>query len=283
MSPEHDLETVRALIRRVAGDKAGTIFSAADLLVPDPEEECEIMWDRLARLCPEEFGDPDLDPDDSTALGLAFRYARHHRLAGAGRLVLTEEQQEGVDRARAILCEWSELETWHDFEHFVFDDECAELAATWRLRNSGLGVSFTFHPGLDQAALYCFPDLAPYLADDVWPNALAAIVLHEEAHLASAATAGGRGAPDEETDSVFELFGRLAEVVAYIAAVGDTPDRELVEVNAEDHGESELVELLARFPSDVELRAIVRAMAELAVAAARSSHEFAAAEKRIFG
>lgn len=284
MSPEQDLETIRALVRRVAGASSEAIIAAAAADWPDdPQEQCEALWDDLYRTHPEEFGSPGISPDESTALGFAFRYAQHHRLPGVGRLELDEEQQEAVDYARTPLREWSGLDTWHGFEHYVFDEECVELAATWRLRNSGTGVSFTFHPCLERTALYYLPRLEPLLADDADPCSIAGVLLHEEAHLASGSGAGTFGPDDGGPALVFELFGRLAFEFAWVALIEEPVDRAHVTAAAAEHDEAELVDYLARFPVGVELDEIVQATAELAVVAARSTDEFEQAERRIFG
>lgn len=203
------LEAVVSLARQQLGADADRLIAVA----PADARLATWLWDAMALARPEAFG-LTVPLRDTTPLSLALRYAQLAAPALVAPLVLKGPERAALAELRALFVSWTGLDTWTPFDHLVFDPSCLPLAETYTAAcaRSGGGVAFTFHPTLDCVALYPKPFIARFRRQH---GLLAAVLMHEETHLAAALTVpGARGL--RGSAQAWENAAQLVQHVSYL-------------------------------------------------------------------
>jgi hypothetical protein len=201
----------------------------------DLEQLAHEWWSALALRRPELFDLP-VDPGRLTGLAMALRYAQAQTPKLVGPLSLSARERLALQQMRARLIVWSELPSWTDFEHLVFAPNCAQLAETYAL-SSRSGIAFTFHQHLDKLALYPQTAIEQYRRHGGLAS-LVSLLLHEEFHLAAAASLfpGISGPRTTAARQHFEQGACLIEQISYLTvSSGLVPETDELAAYLEQH------------------------------------------------
>lgn len=209
------------LVELVAGElrlPAQEVLAFVDAGDSDVAEVSRELWGCLAARKPEAFWG-SLVP--LTAVGYAYRYARRRVPETLSALQLSSAERRMLRETRHQIADWCGHGPWPSVRHVVYEADCLPIEDTVALRGRYAGgFAFTWHRGMTRTAIYPAARVAEFRAHSA--GTLVSVLLHEEFHLAMAATC--------ETYlgttfglRVFEATAQLAQLVAALVCAGYNP------------------------------------------------------------
>lgn len=237
----------------------------------------EWLWDALVVEKPEAFVGATRC---ASGVALAYRYARRRLPETVGPLELTPLERRVLRQTRTTVAHWSGLRTWRHFRHVAYQSTCTPVVATVSLRRrcSG-GFALTWHKGLRSTAIYPQQRIDEYR--ELGLGSLVGVLLHEEAHLATAAYSHESAKDSAVATAVFEAAAVVVGHVAALIVAGYAPTRAELLDYLEECDEDEAASLVGLFGARATVPAIVGASSRLAVGAGLGERHLRQAAQKV--